>query len=314
MSFELPAGFELQVGARYTDHSTSNDININQYGLPLTQQQKEEFTNTSGKVGLNWTVNEHQFLYAFAAKGFRPGGLNVPVGLGVPAPFDEELVTNYEIGWKAGWADGHLRTQFDAYYNHYENFQVIVGYPTIPVFGFELNNPNPTTMYGLEGQLEAAFGAFSADAGVGWLKSELGKFYAVDPRVASFGACNPETGPASLSCINLEGHDQTYAPEFTFNIGLQYTFGQGSDNEITPRINFGHVSDQWATLFQNEVRGDKVDERNILNAQFAWKHRDFITTLWGSNLTDQHYMAALNSGLRFAGPPRQFGIRVATAF
>jgi iron complex outermembrane receptor protein len=34
----------------------------------------------------------------------------------------------------------------------------------------------------------------------------------------------------------------------------------------------------------------------------------------GSNLTDQHYMAALNSGLRFAGPPRQFGIRVATSF
>ena len=99
-------------------------------------------------------VNEHQFLYAFAAKGFRPGGLNVPVGLGVPAPFDEELVTNYELGWKAGWADGHLRTQLDAYYNHYENFQVIVGYPTIPVFGFELNNPNPR-ICGFEGQLEA---------------------------------------------------------------------------------------------------------------------------------------------------------------
>ena len=95
---------------------------------------------------------------------------------------------------------------------------------------------------------------------------------------------------------------------------MQYAFGQGTDNEITPRINFGHVSDQWATLFQNEALGDEVEERNILNAQVSWKHRDWITTLWGSNLTDQHYMAALNSGLRFAGPPRQFGIRVATAF
>jgi iron complex outermembrane receptor protein len=184
----------------------------------------------------------------------------------------------------------------------------------LPVFGFELNNPSTTTIYGFEGQLEAIFGAFSLDAGFGWLKSELGTFYAVDPRAASFGACDPATGPESPSCINLEGHDQTYAPEFTFNLGFQYTFGQGSDNEFTPRINFGHVSDQWATLFQNEARGDKVEERNILNAQFAWKHGDFITTLWGSNLTDQHYMAALNSGLRFAGPPRQFGIRVATAF
>jgi iron complex outermembrane receptor protein len=314
LSFELPAGFELQVGARYTDHKTSNDININQYGLPLTQQQEADFTNTSGKVALNWTVNEHQFLYAFAATGFRPGGLNVPVGLGVPAPFDEELITNYEIGWKAGWADGHLRTQLDAYYNHYENFQVIVGYPTIPVFGFELNNPNPTKIYGVEGQLEAAFGAFSLDAGVGWLKSELGEFFAVDPRVPSFGACNPETGPATASCINLKGHDQTYAPELTFNLGMQYIFGQGSDNEFTPRINYGHVSDQWATLFQNEARGDHLSERNVLNAQFSWQHGKFVTTLYGSNLTDEQYVGALNSGLRFMGAPRQFGIRAMTTF
>ena len=57
-----------------------------------------------------------------------------------------------------------------------------------------------------------------------------------------------------------------------------------------------------------------MESRNILNAQLAWRHDKIVTTLWGSNLTDQHYMAALNSGLRFAGPPRQFGIRVATFF
>ena len=314
ISYDLPAGFQLQLGARYSDHTTENDIAINQYGLPLTQQQEEKFSNVSGKATVNWTVNEHHFLYAFVATGFRPGGLNVPVGLGEPAAFKEEEVTNYELGWKAGWADGRLRTQFDVYYNDYENFQVTVGYPALPVFGFELNNPNSTKIYGFEGQLEAIFDAFSIDAGFGWLKSDLGRFFAVDPRIANFGACDPETGPETPSCINLEGNEQTYAPELTFNIGMQYVFGKGSDNEFVPRINFGHVSKQWATLFENEARGDRVEERNILNAQFAWRHGKVATTLWGSNLTDQHYMAALNSGLRFAGPPRQFGIRVATSF
>jgi iron complex outermembrane receptor protein len=314
MSYDMPQGFQLQIGARWSDHTTENDIDINQYGLPLTQQQEESFSNVSGKATLNWTVNEHHFLYGFVATGFRPGGLNVPVGLGEPAAFEEEEVTNYEIGWKAGWADGRLRTQFDVFYNDYENFQVTVGYPDLPVFGFELNNPSSTTIYGFEGQLEAVFGAFSLDAGFGWLKSDLGRFFAVDPRAISFGACDPFTGPESTSCINLEGHEQTYAPELTFNIGLQYVFGQGSDNEFTPRINYGHVSEQWATLFANEARGDRVEARDILNAQLAWRHGKVLTTLWGSNLTDQHYMAALNSGLRFAGPPRQFGIRVATFF
>jgi iron complex outermembrane receptor protein len=313
-SFEVGGGVELSLGARYSDHTTDNDIDINQYGLALTQQQKESFSNVSGKATLSWTVNDHHFLYGFIATGFRPGGLNVPVGLGEPAAFKEEEVTNYEVGWKAGWADGRLRTQFDVFYNDYENFQVTVGYPTLPVFGFELNTPNATKIYGFEGQLEAVFGAFSVDAGFGWLKSDLGEFFAVDPRAISFGACDPATGPASPSCINLDGHDQTYAPELTFNFGAQYVFGQGTNNEFTPRVNFGHVSEQWATLFQNEARGDRVEKRDILNAQIAWRHDKVVTTLWGSNLTDRHYMAALNSGLRFAGPPRQFGVRVATYF
>ena len=314
VSFDMGEDWELEIGARYSDSSTANHINVNQYGTPLTQDQEASYTNLSGKVSLNYEVNEHHFLYAFVATGFRPGGLNVPVGLGEPAPFDEEKVTNYEIGWKAGWADGHLRTQLNAFYNDYENFQVIVGYPDIPVFGFELNNPNSTEIYGFEAQLEASFGAFSLDAGLGWLKSELGEFFAVDPRAASFGACDPKTGPASPACINLKGKDQTYAPDLTFNIGMQYDFELGEGNSLTPRINYGHVSEQWATLFQNQARGDHVDARDILNAQVAWRLNTLVTTLYGTNLTDQHYVGAINSGLTFAGAPRQFGIRIAKTF
>ncbi len=74
------------------------------------------------------------------------------------------------------------------------------------------------------------------------------------------------------------------------------------------------MSEQWATLFQNEARGDRVEARNIVNAQIAWQHGSFVTTLYGTNLTDQHYVGAINSGLRFAGPPRQFGVRLLKAF
>lgn len=37
-------------------------------------------------------------------------------------------------------------------------------------------------------------------------------------------------------------------------------------------------------------------------------------TLYGTNLADQHYVAAVNSGLRFVGPPRQFGVRLMKVF
>jgi iron complex outermembrane receptor protein len=314
VAYDLTDRLELEVGARYAHSTTENNITVSQYGTPIAQHQNAEWSNLSGKVSLNWTIDDHNFLYGFVATGFRPGGLNVPVGFGVPAPFDEENVTSYELGWKSGWFDGQLRTQLSAYYNEYENFQVIIGYPDFPVFGFELNLPEASTIYGFEAQVEAVFGDFSLDAGLGIMESEIGRFYATDPRAISFSACNPETGPSSASCINLEGHEQTYAPELTFNLGLQYVFTLPGGDTLTPRVNYGHVSEQWATLFQNTARGDRVEERNIVNAQLAWTHGDFVTTLWATNATDQHYMAALNSGLRFAGPPRQFGVRVFRAF
>jgi iron complex outermembrane receptor protein len=314
VSYNLPAGFQVQLGARASDVQTTNNVQVDQFGTPISDQQSAKSSNVSGKAALNWTIDPHNFVYAFVATGFRAGGLNVPVGLGLPAPFGPEKVTEYELGWKAGMLDGHLRTQLDAYYNDYQDFQVTIGYPAFPTFGFELNTPNPTKIYGLEAQAEAVFGDFSFDAGLGLMHSQLGAFYATDPRIIAFTPCNPSTGPSSGSCIYLGGKEQTYAPNFTFNIGGQYIFRLADGDTVTPRLNYGHVSSQWATLFENAALGDHLGERNIINGQLAWSHGPYVATLYGMNLTNEQYVGALNSGLRFEGPPRQFGVRLLRTF
>ena len=146
------------------------------------------------------------------------------------------------------------------------------------------------------------------------MHSELGEFYATDARAIAVTPCDAETGPSSASCIALGGREQTYAPEFTFNVGAQYVFSLPGGDTLTPRLNYGHVSEQWATLFQNEARGDLVEARNIFNGQLAWTHGDIIATLWATNLTNEEYVAALNSGMHFYGPPRQVGLRVTRVF
>ena len=313
-NLNLPAGLQAQFGARYSSVKTTNNVAIVQYGLPLNDQQSATYNDFSYKGALNWTVNANNFLYAFISTGYRPGGLNVPVGLGLPAPFDAEKVMEYEAGWKATLLDGHLRTQLDGFYNNYHNFQVIIGYPAIPVFGIELNVPNTTKIYGFEAEADAVFGDLTLSGGLAVMHSSLGAFFATDPRVAAFAACAPATGPASPSCINLNGHEQTYAPNFTFNVSGQYDFRLGNGDKLTPRINFGHVAPQWATLFENPALGDRLVARNILGGQIAWTHGDWVGTLYGTNLTNQQYVGALNSGLRFVGPPRQFGFRLFKVF
>jgi len=122
------------------------------------------------------------------------------------------------------------------------------------------------------------------------------------------------SGSSSATCINLNGRRQTYAPNSTFNIGAEYRFRFGDKDKIIPRLNFGHVGNQWATLFENASLGDRLGDRNILNAQLAWQHGSYTITGYATNLTDQHYAGALNSGLYFAGPPRQYGVKLLKIF
>jgi iron complex outermembrane receptor protein len=314
--FKITPALTIELGGRYTASQSTNHVDIIQNGLVLRDDQQTKSNNFSYKVSLGWAVNHNNYLYGFVATGFRPGGINVPVGFGFATPaFGPEKVQSFEAGWKANFAGGHIRTTVDGFYNDYKGFQVIVGYPTLPVFGFEINVPNTTKIYGFEAEISANLGHFTFDAGVNILHSELGQFYALDTRAGlSFAACDPAAGPASTTCINLKGREQTYAPNATFNVGASYEFDFGNGDKLTPRVNFGHIAPQWATLFENAAQGDRLNDRNILGAQIAWQHKSWTVTAYGTNLTNQHYVGALNSGLDFAGPPRQYGIKVLRIF
>jgi iron complex outermembrane recepter protein len=327
---KLWGGLETQFGWRWSTNRAKNDVDILQYGTYLLANQMTKSYSFDYKASLNWTVDENNFLYGFIATGYKPGGLNVPVGTtppySTPSAFGPERVQSYEVGYKGTWFDGHVRTQIDGYYNTYKNFQVTIGFPEYPSFGYEVNSPNATKMYGLEAEIEAVFGNLAFSGGLGWSHSQLGEFWATDPRAPLQGggvyalACDSQLGPQPpswwysgwgyASCVNLKNHPQTYAPSLTANLGVQYTFELGNGDTLTPRASYSHMGPQWATLFDNASYGDRLGVRNMVGAQLEWKHGDYLVTLYGTNLTDQHYVAAMQSNLNFAGPPRQFGVRL----
>jgi iron complex outermembrane receptor protein len=67
-------------------------------------------------------------------------------------------------------------------------------------------------------------------------------------------------------------------------------------------------------LFDNVAAGDYLGPRNILGASLAWTHGSFVTTLYGSNLLNDHYISALLSPIQLAGAPLQFGLSVMKTF
>jgi iron complex outermembrane receptor protein len=80
------------------------------------------------------------------------------------------------------------------------------------------------------------------------------------------------------------------------------------------RANYSHVGAQWATLFDDAAFGDYLGARNLTSAQVAYGRGDWTFTAYGTNLTNEAYVAAADAGLRWAGYPRQYGIRVMKTF
>ena len=325
VSYKLPAGFELQVGARYSQWYTRNWVVwdspelhfIFPTAFKYLDQQTYTGSNVTGKATLNWTLDAHNFLYAFVASGAKPGGLNGNLLFGggaLPAPFAQEYVTDYEVGWKSSMLDNHLRTQVGVYDNLFQNFQVIVPIPDEPTQTTEMNVPGRTKLYGVEASAQAVFGDLSGNVGVGLEKSSLAKFYSEDPRKPTSGTCNPLNGPATATCVNLAGMSQTYAPDFTFNAGLQYNFRLADGDLVTPNINYSHISEQWATLFENRAAGDYLTPRDIVNTTISWTHGPYVASVYCYNCTDDHYVAAALSPIRIAGAPRQFGVSLLRTF
>ena len=104
VGFEITPTLKLDVGGRYTTSKSTNVVDIRQYGLPLSSIQTVKSDNVSYKVSLGWEATPTQYFYGFVASGFRPGGLNLPVGLGNPGtvrPRNDHLVR--------GGLEGHLR-------------------------------------------------------------------------------------------------------------------------------------------------------------------------------------------------------------
>jgi iron complex outermembrane receptor protein len=317
VAYKLANGLELQFGARWSGSTSRNDATytIPQFGLLMEQSDFTSDKKLTGKAALNWTLNPDHFLYAFVATGHKAGGLNGLNLAGVPAlPFKPEGVTDYEIGWKATWFGGQLRTQVGAYYNRYRNFQVSIVDPRTPAISSIFNVADPTTLYGAEVSAQGSFGALGFDLAASASHSSLGRFFASDPRIATPATCDSQEGPETARCIDLEGRRQSYSPKFTLSAGLQYAIALGADTTLTPRVDYAHIASAWGTLFQDAARGDRLEARDILNAQLTLESGPWSIAGYGTNLTNQHYIDAFNGLRRIAGAPRQYGIRVNRTF
>ncbi|MGG2357363.1 TonB-dependent receptor domain-containing protein, partial [Salmonella enterica] len=83
-NLKLSDKLELQTGVRYSQFHVDGTGAVYLGGMPpaafrtISQAGKETDGLATGKVSLNYTPDARNLFYVFAARGYKPGGINPP--------------------------------------------------------------------------------------------------------------------------------------------------------------------------------------------------------------------------------------------
>ncbi len=225
----------------------------------------------TGKLQLDWRLDDDLLLYAGINRGIKAGSFNAPIpgGLGFPdsaLPYDEEVLHSFEGGFKKTLASGRTRINGAAFYYDYSDYQAFL---FTGVAGVVINADAEN--YGVELELHS-----SPIDGLDYMLS-LSWFDATVENV-------PLRINSPLPPIDV---DPTYAPELQFAGLIRYEWpALNGRMHITGDFSY---SDEYFYNLRN-FDADKYDEWLMVNAGIGWTNEDgsWLLRLTANNITDEN--------------------------
>lgn len=325
-TYALSPQLSVDVGARYSWYTVTGAGGVflvtpapapTRIGDPGGHEKDSQLT---GKIALNWKPSPEHLFYAFAAKGYKSGGIQTPT-----TTFAPEKVMDYELGWKGTLLGGAVTTQVGAFYYDYKNFQLDALAPsTGQVAVINLTN---ATVKGVEAQIQARTGGLHVSAGFGYTDSSLAATTFVDTRAVAFtfpgvtnapqcAAGRPSNPPACLNYTpftrSTAGGPNLLSPKWTWNLDARYDIDLG-DTRVTPGFTVAHLGPRWTYVAYDPVR-DRLPGYTVVNANIAIEWGMVSLDLWATNLTKKRYITGQSGTNEFYGAPREYGIRAGVRF
>lgn len=234
----------------------------------------------SGRVALSWFPQEGIMIYTSWVRSNRAGGYSLRNALPAsPGPYDEEVVDAFEVGFKADWWQGRLRTNFAAFYNDYTNMQRTVLNTNLT--SQERRNAAEATIKGFEFEVNVVpVEQLQIDGSIGFVDAGFEKYDQLD--------VNGDSVPDPELAKNL---DLLGVPEFTGFLGGNYRIPLEScdlPGEIVLRTSASYTDsyaltetnalfqgsytlvDSSITYFYTEHLSASVFGRNLFNEQYAY--------------------------------------------
>ena len=154
-TWDITQKLSVTGGARYFKYNktTTSAVLIPSYiagnvrQSPLTTKSDED--GKLLKFGANYKFSRDIMLYATAAQGYRPGGVNQTLGLpSYAATYRSDSVWSYEAGVKTALFDRKVIVNLDGFRMDWKNQQISASFNN--AFGFITNSSTPVRIQGIE--------------------------------------------------------------------------------------------------------------------------------------------------------------------
>jgi iron complex outermembrane receptor protein len=298
------AGLPIRIvaGVRYTDDKKKIDEyqQIPQFLVNLAGKDKLSWDEWTGKLGVDWFVNDDVMAYLTYSRGYKGGGFSI-------GQFDSylpEFVDSYELGLKTSLMGGRAVVNTAAFYNDYQDLQVnFLDFTT-----FLTTNAAAATIKGVE--VESTFlltNSLMVGGNFTWLSAEYDKYiFSEGPPV-----------------VDLSGDTLNRAPKYTVALKAQYDWDFGRNGQLTARTDYYWRDDIYLRV-QNIPR-HRADDFFQWDARLVWTSASGRVTLDGfiKNITDEDAQRGLtvSDGLSTGNnsfisyyPPRTYGVRLGFNF
>jgi iron complex outermembrane receptor protein len=194
-----------------------------------------DWSGVTGTAGVQWNPDDKTNLYFKYSRGFKSGGFNIGAGI-VPNPeTDLEHSNDFQIGYKAVFANA-FQLNVDAFYDNYYNAQIPIGsMQASGLIATSFFNMPEARSSGVEVEmLWQATSALQFIFNYGYNKTEIIESGCIvdasgDPTGTLIGAQRRNCTGGSQ---NVQGNQLPNAPENKLAFNTNYTFAIGGDASL----------------------------------------------------------------------------------
>ncbi|MBQ60607.1 MAG: hypothetical protein CMQ19_00885 [Gammaproteobacteria bacterium] len=337
---------DLTLGGRYFDRSNVNEYFVmrpnnspmGEYldadGNTVIPKHSGEETEFVPKIAASYHITDDTMVYGLWTQGFRPGGTNRQRGQPfLPAHYDADKLTNFELGVKSTFLDGRARANISAFHMDWEDFQLEIVDPSTR----DCDEPG-TSIPAVCGQPWQNVVANAGDAHITGVSLEFDLAVSENFTV---GMNAQWLEPQTDTDLDLDGDGildvvkdtkLPITPDWKSSAWATYRWPVNSlSAEGYARLQWSYQSDSKNTLYPSGydpanplIMNDayKVGDLSIGVQAATWEASIFVNNLsderqhynhWGTMFGGASY-AGRPTALRSTGRPREIGIRVIKHF